>query len=243
MKRHYLLAAAALAMVSGTAANAATAYTSDPNITHFDALGEIGTFTSFPGGGDVGAPYTPTKANIDAGLRVIGNGNDGPIVVSFSQAYSTIEVLPNIDHYGDSYDGYQYKISGCNGDCLNADGTAKTGNFSLLFNALTATGSGEPFTLGTFTGTAPYLVNNVLTPGAGPGGTVGYEAFFQFGTAYQYYTFGASDLAVGAGNADEELTAVEGVPEPAVWTMLIAGFGMLGFALRSRRKAGAIATV
>src|SRR5437762_12173333 len=62
-----------------------------------------------------------------------------------------------------------------------------------------ACGNGEPFTLGSFTGTAPSTVNNVLTPGAGANGTVGYIAQFTLvdpetghPTPYQYYAFGAS---------------------------------------------------
>ena len=143
-------------------------------------------------------PYTPLVSNIAAGLRVIGDGNDAPINVSFPSAVSKIRVFPNIDHVGASYDGYQYTISGSNDNL----------NFTPLFDATSVTGSGEPFTLGTFTGTAPFTVNNVLTAGAGPAGTVGYEADFSFSQAYQYYRFGASTQAVTSGNADQELTAV-----------------------------------
>src|SRR5262249_715283 len=77
-----------------------------------------------------------------------------------------------------------------------------------LFDALTVNGSGEPFTLGNFSGTAPQTVNNVLTPGAGLNGTVGYEASFLFANAYQFYAFGASTEAFNSGNADQELSAV-----------------------------------
>ena len=111
------------------------------------------------------------------------------------------------------------------------------------------TGAGEPFTLGTFTGTAPLTVNNVLTPGAGPGGTVGYEASFTFGSAYSEYAFGASTFAVQSGNSDQELSAVgaltSSVPDvlpggTGVW--LIVALGMLslfGRVLRPARVSGA----
>ena len=79
-------------------------------------------------------------------------------MATFSKAVSGLRVFPSIDHFGSAYDGYQYSIEGGN------DGTTWT----PLFDAQTVTGSGEPFTLGTFTRTAPFRVNNVLTPG-GPG--------------------------------------------------------------------------
>jgi hypothetical protein len=71
---------------------------------------------------------------------------------------------PNIDHFGAQFDGYQYAIEGSNNQTT----------WTPLFDATSVVGASEPFTLGSFTGTAPTRVNNVLTPGAGPGGTVGY---------------------------------------------------------------------
>jgi hypothetical protein len=175
-------------------------YTNDSTLADFTSpITTYGKFTT--GTSDSNSftlPYTPTVDNIAHGLRVIGNGDAAPIKVTFPSGVSKIRVFPSIDHVGASYDGYQYTISGSN------DGV----NFTPLFNATSVTGSGEPFTLGTFTGTAPFSVNNVLTAGAGPGGTVGYEADFSFSQAYQYYQFGASTQAVNSGNADQEFTAV-----------------------------------
>ncbi|THD58170.1 MAG: PEP-CTERM sorting domain-containing protein [Phenylobacterium sp.] len=37
-----------------------------------------------------------------------------------------------------------------------------------------------------------------------------------------------------------DIASARGVPEPATWTMLIAGFGMVGAALR--RRAGTLAS-
>jgi hypothetical protein len=93
-------------------------------------------------------------------------GGNNWILATFSSPTAAIRVFPNIDHFGSQYDGFQYTIEGSN------DGTTWT----PLFDALTVSGAVEPFTSGSFTGTAPTNVNNVLTPGAGPGGTVGYIA-------------------------------------------------------------------
>ena len=212
----------------GAVLHADPTYTSDPNIGDFTSLvSSYATFSNFFGG-DVGSPFTPTSAELASnGYRVYDGGaltglpgGNNWILATFSSAVANILVFPNIDHFGDAYDGYQYLIEGSN------DGTTWT----PLFDALTVTGSGEPFTLGTFTGTAPVSVNNVLTPGAGPGGTVGYEAQFDFSTAYKYYAFGASTEAVNSGNADQELSAVgslpSSVPEPT--SVLLLGTLILG---------------
>jgi hypothetical protein len=188
----------------------ATTYTSDTTLSDF--TGQIGTYATLTNYSayDTGAapPYTPTAATVASGLRIyngtlptantILNPTNNWLLATFPAAVSTIVVFPNIDHYGAAYDGYQYQIYGSN------DGQ----NWTLLFDALTVNGEGEPFTLGTFNGTAPTTVNNVLTPGAGPGGTVGYIAFFTFGTTYKFFAFGASTEGINSGNADSELSAV-----------------------------------
>jgi hypothetical protein len=232
-----LFAVAALLAVAGEAR--ATIYTSDPNIGDFTAgVASYATFSNFFAG-DVGSPFTPTSSELAAdGFRVYAGGaitglspNNNWILATFSDPVAAIRVFPNIDHFGSAYDGYQYQIYGSN------NGTTWT----QLFDALTVTGAGEPFTLGNFTGTAPTVVNNVLTPGAGPGGTVGYEADFHFGQSYQYYAFGASTEAFNAANPDQELSAVASLtPEPASWILPATALaGLLGF--RARRVVRAVA--
>jgi hypothetical protein len=214
----------------------ATSYTQDSNLSHFTTNVTFGTFTQqYPWGGavDVPVPYTPTAASLNGGLRLVGDNLDTAIVVQFANPVSNIIVFPNIDHYGSAYDGYQYTVSGSN------DGNT----YTPLFDALTVNGSGEPFTLGTFTGTAPYRVNNVLTPGVGPGGTVGYEAFFSFSESYKYYEFGSSTMSINSGNEDQELSAVGITPEPGSLgttpepsSILLVGSGFVALAGTLRRK-------
>jgi len=199
-------------------------YTSDPNIADFTApISSYATFSNYSGTtGCPASPFTPTSPELlTTSCRIftgtlagtgLAAGNNW-ILASFPEPVSTIVVFPNMDHFGSQYDGYQYTIAGSN------DGL----NWTVLFDATSVTGAGEPFTLGTSTGTPPTTVNNVLTPqtplvgGGLPAGCsspnpppcqVGYIATFNFPTAYQFYAFGASTVAVAQGNADQELSAV-----------------------------------
>jgi hypothetical protein len=159
--------------------HATTIYTQDHNLNDFTSGMNYGTFIAAPFG-DLGGtvPYTPTTANVDAGLRVYGTDGSQPVIVQFNSATSFIRVFANIDHPGSAYDGFQYSIFGSN------DGVT----YTSLFDATTVIGSGEPFTLGTFTGTAPTTVNNYIQTcppdlGCGPAGSVGYIADFNFASA------------------------------------------------------------
>ena len=193
-------------------------YTSDPNIADFtgqiasyatlsnfnNSDGCVQTSTFVPTASELAgtpcrvysyAPYTNVP-----GLTVGQNW----VLATFYKSdnvtplpVSTIVVFPSIDHFGAAYDGYQYSIYGSN------DGA----NWTFLFDALTVPGEGEPFELGTFNGTAPTVVNNVLASNPGVGGTVGYIAYFNFGAAYAYYAFGTSTVA-GPANPEQELSAV-----------------------------------
>jgi hypothetical protein len=204
----------------------AQVYLNDTALSNFTGpITSYATFTNFNNSdGCAASPFTPTSIELTttpcrvynlppstavAGLPATNNW----ILATFPSAVSTIVVFPNIDHVGSAFDGYQYTIQGSN------DGM----NWTPLFDATSVNGVGEPFTLGTFTGTAPLFVNNVLTTSSGPGGTVGYIAFFDFGTAYKIYAFGASTVATASGNTEQELSAVG--TGPAAITQTLVGNG------------------
>jgi len=173
--------AAALILGIAPMVGATTTYTNDPNLVDFTGLvPSYATFSNYSAG-DHAAPFTPDSSELAtsplrvyAGGTLTGLSGGNWIEASFSTPVSSILVIPNIDHFGAAYDGFQYTIEGSN------DGSTWT----ALFDALTVMGSGQPFTLGTFTGTAPTSVNNVLNASSRPGGFVGYIARFDFGTAY-----------------------------------------------------------
>ncbi len=228
MKKNLLSAAAVAALCLGALTQAqATTYTSDSNLADF-TVSEYAVFTNRSSlFGDLPGS-TPTNTTIDVGNRVYGNNFSPAILAKFAAATNSIRVFANMDHLGSPYDGYQYTIYG------STDGST----YTLLFDALTVLGSGEPFTLGTFTGTAPTTVNNVVVGVGGGEGRTGYIADFTFSTAYQYYEFGASTVAIAQGNADQELSAVgnlAAVPEPEPFALMLAGLGVLGFVGRRRR--------
>lgn len=223
--------AAALMAVGCAQAAFATSYTQDNDLSHF--TGDVSEYAALSNffAGDVGSPFTPTTAELSSnGYRVYAGGsisgldpNNNWILATFSSPVSALRVFPNIDHFGAQYDGYQYTIAGSN------DGA----NWTMLYDTLTVSGASEPFTIGSFTGTAPTRVNNVIN---GPNG-VGYEADFSFSGSYKFYAFGASTVAFAQGNADQELSAIAAVPEPDSLALLLAGLGGLAACARGRRRA------
>ena len=230
----------AVALCASVGGAHATVYTSDTNIAHF-LNGNFATFSDFTSGFSP-PTFTPTKAGVEAvGNRVYNGTAAGPglptnpgenfILATFSSPTKTIEIIPNVDHPVQSFDGYQYTIYGWNGS-----------SFVGLYDTTSVVG-GPNFTIGSSFG-APTSVNNVLTPSvSNPAGDPGYEAFFNFSSAYSVYALGPSTVAFQSGNLEPEFTAVlTGVPETSTWAMMLLGFASLGFAgFRKSRKNAAVA--
>jgi hypothetical protein len=183
--------------------------------------------------------------------------------VQFSSPVADIVVFPNIDHVGKYWDGYQYQIWG---GVLDPVDPNQIDFNTLLFDPITVNGASvtescspqadQHFTLATWAGTGPSLVNNALTlgnepaiplcpGGRGPGGYVGYEAYFSFDMPYEFYGFitssvGNANTLIDPPERDFELSAVAeapaAVPEPSSLLLLsIGGLGLIG-ALRRKQQ-------
>ena len=197
MKNLVLILLASAGVAAAGAANA-TVYTQDTNLADFDTGVVFGTFTNILTSNPAG-PFTPTAATMAANERVAG-GKKLPglpttnnwMLVTFASATSGIRVFPMMHQYGYPTDGYQYAIEGSN------DGKSWTS----LFDVSSVLGAKPQFTIGSYTGTAPVRVDNIITGGK-KDQAVGYIADFQFNTAYKYYAFGGSKQAFLYGDGVE----------------------------------------
>lgn len=193
-------------------------YSQDPTLSDFTST--VTSYATFTAASSGTIPYTPTTAILLAANypREIGNSGS-PIFVSFSSATADILAFDNIDHPGYGWDVFQYKIYGST--------TGLAGSYTLLFDPETVNEANDPgvdiaFTLATWSGTAPTLLNDTVTAGLGSFvGNIGYEEYFNFGSStYQYYEFAPSTLTLtpgGGGENEAELSAVAiGVPSPII---------------------------
>ncbi len=141
-------------------------------------------------------------------------------------------------------------------DALAASGTSNLGNFSYIASHCIAGMPPGPysdglwewtFAGGTLSGTHDGLLTatmvpfqfNVLETLLVTGGSGVFAGATGMLTATGTVTFGELDgnfVSFGEANFRGEVTAA-GIPEPATWAMLVAGFGAVGVASRRRCKA------
>jgi hypothetical protein len=228
-------------------------YSQDPTLSDFTStVTSYGTFIagfqSSIGTLSTSTTYTPTTAILLAANypRVVGNSSN-PLIVQLGSATNTIVAFDNIDHLGFGFDVFQYQILG------STDGVT----YTPLFNPASVNEADNPghnvfFTLNSFTGTAPTVLNDTITPGLGSGvGNVGYEEYFTFASSYSFYKFLPSALtlspctgcenelelsAVGIGTPSQTIISTA-TPEPGTALCVILGLAAMS-GIRRLRKAG-----
>ena len=114
--------------------------------------------------------------------------------------------------------------------------TGTIGGLHSLFGfKMTLLGAASPVTATIVTNLGSYQFTG-LVPAANPG-----LSFYGFQSgAGEYMTGFTLASAQGGGSAPsttDYLLGAAGIPEPASWAMLIAGFGLIGVASRRRRTA------
>jgi hypothetical protein len=146
---------------------------------------------------------------------------------------------------------FDFSGTGFFGGTLNGSGTITTSDTSFTgtngFTAQAITGITGTFNGSTITGLAPGLFGaNNLFYSSGPffvdGNGLGFTTasgvsanlFITNGTSYRVNTQGAG-LLTGLVTASAT-PLVAAVPEPATWAMMLVGFGMIGAAVRYRRR-------
>ncbi len=129
---------------------------------------------------------------------------------------------------GDYFGGGPVTISTANGGQVNTIFGQPTTNF--------ADGRGGPVTFGP---SMQYAEFATATPIRFTNGDnyIGLRAVTAAGTFYGYaFTTNNVLNTVGFENvANQAVTAIQGVPEPASWAMMIGGMGFVGMGLRRRR--------
>lgn len=182
-----------------------------------------------------GAALGAGDGQVDANYKITSTNEAGVVVGGSALTY-----------YNPAYlkDGPLSRIVNATGNGNGTGGTTTTFStiFSLAgFDALNATLSGQVL----FDDTGEiYLNNNLL------GSYAGFNSLAPFGTNQNFFNAGANTLSFvlhnGGGpeafqvaglTVTAERTAVAAVPETATWAMMLAGFGMIGFAARRRQSA------
>ncbi len=190
-------------------------------------IGEIESLVSISGHSKIVTAGPAASVRITATAQQPG-GPGGPIGASFVSSYSD----SSLTHVAVPIAGGAYSNEA--DFSFDAPGTQVATTFL----------NGAPITQ-TFKGTILLeadvygLVNGTVNLFSGADGTASIDPVITVSGAFRQ-TYGAVGgtfvLSPGVGNARDP---VAGVPEPAAWLFLIAGFGLTGAALRRRRIASA----
>lgn len=165
-------------------------------------------------------------------LNVVGAGNSGADDYN-ATPYLNFSRAAGSYNYGDGYVGILF---GGNGVLGGGDDTyVTTGINTQLVNALVGRGSGTAYAV-----TCGTTVNDF---GPCNGDLQSYIDEAAAGYPFPSTYTGTYSLLGATGSGTFNVSAPAAVPEPGTWTMMIFGFGLVGFALRAPRLAKRPATV
>jgi hypothetical protein len=145
----------------------------------------------------------------------------GSVLFDLSALNSAASPITSISVYIGSVDPYNF---------IDVLGMDADGALDMAHPLLTIGGANLPSDNGDWYSN---LANGRLTFTFGPSERVGGLIFRSTGVAFEF-----DSIAIGTGVAGNLANAggVAPVPEPASWAMMLGGFGMVGGAMRSRRR-------
>jgi hypothetical protein len=206
-------AAVALSALSGTAQAAITVYTSQASFLAAVTSPGVDTFTGFSISGSTPSPIARTAGSYGYTAAVsttsfFGAGTTGNPWLSTNTATDTI-----------TFSGFTGGANAIGGNFFDSD---ILGNFAAGSITLVASDTG---------GTSSYTIT---------GATTGSFLGFTSTTGITGLTVAAVQPATPIWPTVDNLTlaitnAAPAVPEPASWAMMIAGFGLVGGAMRRRQ--------
>jgi hypothetical protein len=247
---------AAVAALSGGAAQAAFLLTTPVYFQDFNTLANTGTSSLLPGGFEIAEAGANANNSYAAGTgssnagntysfgavgsldRALGGLRSGPLVPTFGIQFTNM-LGRTITAFNISFVGEQYRL----GTAGRADrlafefSTTATNLLGTGFTPLTALDFSSPTT----TGPVGVLDGNLAANQRNISGTIaGLELLAGQSVFLRFVDFDATgaDDGLGIDNFRAEAVTLAAVPEPSTWMMLIAGFGFVGAALRGRRIKG-----
>lgn len=226
MKRTLAAAVAVVAIAAATPALAADFILTDDSLIEFNPGPTPEVFSQFfissgnPSGPTVGATLrnSPTGSFVDRYIFA-------PLFLGIGSGSTVTDVLAGVTYGipGLRIDGYDLATAGAGVQAalLDAFSTGSAASYNADVSALTTYLNGSP--------AAAYTQFGV------PSGLDRQLALVPLDTA-NFYVITIDGTATGTGGYAGTLTATS-VPEPATWAMMLAGFGLIGFAMRRQRQS------